>query len=1843
MLYQQDDPRGPADQRPQLEALEPRLLLDAVQLLPGQPYLFEDLSGNTIRVFCPIESGGTIMMDVTIVTDNPDPALDVVELNSVEITNADEDTDLIIRSVGSAGLNPIGTGAAVFGYGAGPSGADLMTPAGTGVARVGSITTDGSVGDIIVDGLVHDLQSYGGSVQTFYAGYLYGEVEVFGSVGQFRVGVSARGGDPDKPAELGAPITIYGSLGTMAIGGDLVAPVTIGEDIPPGEFEDIPDIYEQERPTDTGGIGAVVGRNDTAPTAEPIASVSGAATLHGRFEDTTVGTNRYRDFVDFYSFGAAVGQQIDIVGGSEDDSLVGAFILARATATGYEVLGWDYDEMVWDDAAGDYVYEPAEISYAVEGSGQYLLGVANTVPAGEAQIDPAGVPYDDSDLTPLGSEFGYLGSYVVDISGMAQTGLGVLSVGADLGAATAGASVTVETGSAGQVVIGGSLLNSTVDVPRGSLTYISASDYQGGFVVAGEDLGVVTGGAITSGDFQAGGDIQRVDISGNVGNASGWVTFTAGRDVGQVLIGQDFISADVTAGRDIQMADVGGSISGVWFTAGQYVGQILVGQTFSGSRVEANSDWVGNVGLINLIDVGGDLMDVDLATGPGGDVRFVNVGGQAAWGGWWRSPHNFAWDSPASERQIVDDNGSVIELALSGPIYDDNNNLLAPGGHGSYLTYPVEYAVGVVTLNLTLRGNATVRSDGDAQVTQLDYTSRQTQAPIESLHLLDAGAGGRLDVYHLTHTGMADTIENQTGGGLIAGEVEWVRNFLWDGPVGKMDWPDGDPTPLPSPVQITTAELPQGQFAGPLHGLLARGNLASVRTNGAIGDVICLQTGGTGGYIRELIINADGVDDPTKFEGLEGFLFAHRIEEMDVGEGVAPWTGARQTGILAETKIHQLWVDGPDTRVQGPIWAGNNIDRIDASGGAVLEHGIIALDADQWTAYWYTGGTSWNPTDTIQRIMLSGPGTAMDGAWVEAGLVMNILGVGDCGGVHNTWVDVLTDINRVEIDGPIVNSSFDAEQNINKLISKGANGKMEYVWADAVYEIGVVCAPEITDSSFSAERYIGLVAVVGDVSDSWFYGGGMGEFAAGGDLSGGDFEFAGPLDKFWVGGSAFGWLRCTGPNADVGLISAAELDMEILVEGYVDRIETTAVGGEMWLDLNIRGDRAGLGQMISAGAIRTWDAEMIIEGPVGEIVSHGMLLDPGTLVHIDGDVTRVAALNGPGEPGVIAGSVIVNGYLGTAEADAGIEGLVEASRGMGTVTSRTGLNGTVTSGAGINSLQVTGGDLAGTVTVRDNLTTARVTESGGAGGELSGTVTSLEGSLGTVSVSNDITGTLQADQNINSVTAGGDVAGVLDALRTVGTVSAAALSGRVHAGRKVTTVNVTGSLSGTVESDDLLGTITAGSLNGATLAARGDFTTLRVLGDATDSHALSGYGLGADGALGGGDDVLAGGDFGLVDVLGDWVNSVAAAGVGPGGDGVFGTTGDDVAPGQSDLIRVRVAGTAVDGAWSRYGFFADTALPNVSVGGTALPVGHASPSGAFHVDTVAGDDVAIGDGIPLISGTPVVLTDQADGDQITVTLDGPGAGMILTDTGQLDPGDRPGRDDGNGLDAGDRSASGRRWRRTVQPGQPGGRGRRRPAEPDADRDRPGRRRPGRARVARGHVQPGRRLADRGRDQGRCGGPERPRRPGRPLRPGRGRHLGRRRPQRRRRRGLERSGHSLRRVGLRPAGGNRPGSGRGLAAHLRRRHGRLSGRGCRHVHGGRHRSRTPDPNVSGLARGRQWRILHVCGRRCAVDARRAALLRGCGVEFLQLRHAHRRRSHRGRVPQRSGRPGGRVGQ
>ena len=207
----------------------------------------------------------------------------------------------------------------------------------------------------------------------------------------------------------------------------------------------------------------------------------------------------------------------------------------------------------------------------------------------------------------------------------------------------------------------------------------------------------------------------------------------------------------VAVGEDYELIDAAGSMTGV-VSADRAIGTIRAGtfDTTAAPYFIANADHKGSDGTIDLIDTPGQfgvsgVGGPHILTGPGGNVRYINVGGAvfkpSTFGG---TPDSPSVLNPGQTIRLIDDSGTAFKLTPT-PLVNNTAKTLPTDpdflnpGNLSVLTYPVDdNKAGVVVLNVTVDSNSGNTANHGLEV-DTGATGTNGSVEIGSITMDDAG------------------------------------------------------------------------------------------------------------------------------------------------------------------------------------------------------------------------------------------------------------------------------------------------------------------------------------------------------------------------------------------------------------------------------------------------------------------------------------------------------------------------------------------------------------------------------------------------------------------------------------------------------------------------------------------------------------------------------------------------------------------------------------------------------------------------------------------------------------------------------------------------------------------------------------------------------------------------------------------------------------------------------------------------------------------------------------------------------------------------------------------------
>jgi hypothetical protein len=630
-----------------------------------------------------------------------------------------------------------------------------------------------------------------------------------------------------------------------------------------------------------------------------------------------------QDYVDYYGMPMLAGQSLTVqlspTGTIAGQNLMNVGVFdpdGRLIAT-------DYPNVDRTSVIG------APLHFTADRPGLYRIAVAGT---------------GNGDFT-VGGEFGELNiglsPYTLVINGGGDLGFGGVIAGNNIweGRLT-GYGFQVEQGDFGALEAGGNIFSTTdqsVSVRRGSLRSID-----------GGSVGVLRG--TTLGD------------SPNLFVTRGHVGLVRSR-IGILALNEGVLPLSV--GGNYQVVSAATTLVANLIT-NYSIGVIRAGDmaTLTPSVFTANADLLNDDGVIDLIDVAGDMGangpgGPAITTGPGGNVRYMNVGGQVfrdAFFGHTAGPE--ATTHPAGESvRINDDSGAKIDLV---PFPLVPNPLFVPGGTnpaqiGPALTvtaYPIRGSGGVALINVTSTGSVRVGAGG-AQGTQsraeigliqttgagnpvirstndgsLVFAQPTTGTGAVNLDVLVDGSA-RVDVFKI-QGGNFTSIKNSTPGEILNIDAATI------GSLQAMTIGTGisRTTAMVNPIQVISNAFPFNQQ----HNGVVSGNVANIEASGPVGNL------NINGSIGNLQANSGGHHTTGGFEGINGAVaVTGAMATVDIGDGILPsGTGnLAKAGLFVGGILGTVRNRGLGSDIRGDIVSSTQINEILVKDGAIVGNKIL--------------------------------------------------------------------------------------------------------------------------------------------------------------------------------------------------------------------------------------------------------------------------------------------------------------------------------------------------------------------------------------------------------------------------------------------------------------------------------------------------------------------------------------------------------------------------------------------------------------------------------------------------------------------------------------------------------------------------------------------------------------------------------------------------------------------------------------------------------------------------------------------------------------------------------------
>jgi hypothetical protein len=883
---------------------------------------------------------------------------------SLNVTNARNGRDLNISTNG-------GTGQAYLGArtndingqnnsgdrpitSAGLSGQIGILPRDSGNLSAGLVVANGeNLGKFLFDGTVTGMVDIGGSMNMFYAGnvltgttsgaFISGadsstpnnfnvDGDLHNLVVSGSVGTDTDNGlhDPDYLTRF--QMRVGGHLGHVDVTDDFVGTVNANRlaryavDQPQDEVES-----RGEAPSfvngflnDTESNGDNQFHNDTFATAQVLGTVRDGIRVIGGL--TAIDRDNYRDWVDYYGVSLLAGQTVTVQ-------------LTDTTTPGFNLLNvgvYDPDGRL---IATDYSdVDPTAVlgkpfRFTADRPGVYRFAVAEP---GDGDFN-GGAGFAPS---------GHVGHRTYELR---LTGAGNIAIGG----VTAGGNVldpevsingfTAGDGDIGTISAGGTAIFQfkaldaySVATADGSLRSIDADNIgrlDNNAVVGGPDLSI---------------------RNGNVG------LLRASNGVLGVNPSSMLLPSDAETPRNYQLVSAGGRFQGA-LIADQKIGVVRAGDmaTLLPSVFTANADNAGGDGVIDLIDVNGNFGTIQgggpqITTGPKGNVRYINVGGDLfrdeAFGG---GRPDLTVFNAGQTAQITDDSGAVLRISPGSGATGTGATLgvLTYGIRGSGGSAIVRLeSTGSVNINASARGNSapaeigTVLSTGIGRALILGPNGRLVLAPGPDLSVY-VGGKSRVDILNVRGNQFT-SVDNNTSGEIVSIFARSIGNLEAES-LGVAKSSTGTAI-LPYNLIIPGAVYPyEGQRTG-----IVVGDIMNAKAYGAMGNLIVnpAMAGGGTGTINSVVADSNSKRGPdaSAFEGIVGPVYASGpMFDVSIGQGILPSGNGNsaRAGVFAGGQIGTLR-GKKGASIRGNVISETGITKIDLVNGGSIINANIMVPAD---------------------------------------------------------------------------------------------------------------------------------------------------------------------------------------------------------------------------------------------------------------------------------------------------------------------------------------------------------------------------------------------------------------------------------------------------------------------------------------------------------------------------------------------------------------------------------------------------------------------------------------------------------------------------------------------------------------------------------------------------------------------------------------------------------------------------------------------------------------------------------------------------------------------------------
>lgn len=981
----------------------------------------------------------------------------------------------------------------------------------------------------------------------------------------------------------------------------------------------------------------------------------------------------------------------------------------------------------------------------------------------------------------------------------------------------------------------------------------------------------------------------------------------------------------------IQNVDIVGTIGGGGtLIASGSIGTVRAGNilysilsvNYDGNRPGGHSDPYGTIDLIDDLGTWGNLSGGGvpvLRHGYRGNIGTVRVAGQIYFtDSMFVAPLQTMVFSDGISRTLYDDGGGSIKInAPRVPVIDPTTNLPI---YGQYITPTYSYDVigvdddqyptggGGVIANLRIGGDATLTVTGLVEVGELEINGQGASPAGVNFEITGSG---QAQLYYVESDRDFLSFDIKTRGQIISGRFGGnIEKFHTAGGVGGVIGKTGawilghDLAPI---VGDPTGQPQYGYYGGYINGLDVGGDITQMEVDGSLQDLRVM------GTIQKLVVDADHISQA--WDGVRGIVWSDtRIGLIDVGDGLADDGGSStaRAGIFSTHSIGTVRIDGPKYLRDGVIYgelngiiaAGSNdliapvdpetgqplidittrlpmppvpvdaIDQVIGTNGATLTAIVVAGDLDTFSVLKGFFGASGG----VNKVSMSGPGAAIDGAYIGGLYVRDIYASAESDGISWSYfygsmpppLELPTDspapsIGKVTAGGPGMRNTIINATGGDIGIIKGLGSLADMIYNDFVTNSNLrsLSARIIDSNAFHLAGIVKSLQSTDVMRNNLAFVSGFGTVDCGGDFSFNSFNVSAVIKSMVIGGKfEDSFLSLTGPStADLkSLVVNGDITANSVIEsaGHIGSIivKNGAIAGS--IETTRGGWNNDVDYIETAKGFTGLNARLEVGGTLKSLVSRASLGDNPIAsasnfpqrFEVWGDLNSLKVIASKTAPSDLYVDINVGGNIGTIDIGGTLYGIINTNGNMASLTTKGSLGGLLDS----NDDGV-GDTPRGRVAIQGNLGKLSIPSDkdiwadltiGGSlagitlrGGDIHGNIESLYGSIQNVSVTD------------------GDINGKLTA-RSIGKVSVTngSINGDITANDgSVASVSIkAGNLNANITAEDtidLLSLTAGGAAAGKTVRASDGIKSIKVSGGDLAANIVSGRDLGSLSVSGG--------------------------------------------------------------------------------------------------------------------------------------------------------------------------------------------------------------------------------------------------------------------------------------------------------------------------------------------------------------------------------------------------------